>query len=219
MDLKFENINLNPNLFEKKYVYDVYSNIANHFDKTRYHTWPKIRDFVNNLDTLSAIYDIGCGNGRNMNIRKDCKFIGYDQNENLIQEAQKKNLNCQIGDNLNLPVNDNQADAILSIAVIHHFCTRERRLLALSELFRILKVNGKILIYVWSHEQQKFEKDSKDTFLKWTNQSDDNIFYRYYHLFEKDELEKLIIHNFPNISIVESGNQCHNWYVIATKNF
>ena len=47
---------MNAEDFEKKYVYDVYSEIANHFNKTRYHTWPKIRDFVNSLEKNSTIY-------------------------------------------------------------------------------------------------------------------------------------------------------------------
>ena len=38
-------------------------------------------------EKISVIFDIGCGNGRNMNIRKDCNFIGYDQNENLIKSV------------------------------------------------------------------------------------------------------------------------------------
>ncbi len=37
---------MNPEKFEKVFVTNVYSTIANHFDKTRYHTWPKIKDFV-----------------------------------------------------------------------------------------------------------------------------------------------------------------------------
>lgn len=212
-----ENNNLSPNLFENKYVYQVYSQIHSHFNKTRYHTWPKISEFINSLNPNSIIYDIGCGNGRNMNIRNDCFFVGIDQNENLVKEAKKKNLNCCIGDNLNLAVKDQTADAIISIAVIHHFCTIERRIKALSELLRILKDNGKMLIYVWSHEQDKFSHNSPDIFLSWNNQTDNNILIRYYHLFKKSELEELITSNFVNIEIIETGNQCNNWYVILSK--
>jgi len=41
------------------------------------------------------------------------------------------------GDNLDLPFEDECADAVISIAVIHHFSTKERRIKALSEIFRI----------------------------------------------------------------------------------
>ena len=92
--------------FEKKCVHDVYSTIAEHFDNTRYHTWPKIQDFVNSVPSNSTIYDIGCGNGRNMNIRKDCQFIGYDNNLQLLERAKNNNCKCYYGDNLQLPLND-----------------------------------------------------------------------------------------------------------------
>ena len=143
---------MNPERFEEIYVKNVYSEIADHFDKTRYHTWPKIKDFVMSLKKNTLIYDIGCGNGRNMKIRNDCIFIGCDNNEELLIQAKNKDLNCFYGDNLALPFTDDCAEAVLSIAVIHHFSTYERRLTALSELFRILKKGGLILIYVWAYE-------------------------------------------------------------------
>ena len=44
----------------------------------------------------------------------------------------------------------------MSIAVLHHMSTPERRLQALRELFRILRRHreGKLLLYVRSHERQ-----------------------------------------------------------------
>lgn len=209
--------NFNEEQFEKQYVEQVYSQIAEHFDKTRYHSWPKIRQFVDNLPSGITIYDIGCGNGRNMNIRPDCYFVGYDNNQQLIDQAVKKNHKCLLGNNLSLPINDHIAEAVMSIAVIHHFCNQQRRIQALRELFRILKPGGQILIYVWAKEQEKFKNDDKDTFLKWTNQKDNSILYRYYYLFNQNELDNLIINYFPEISIIESGEQCNNWYIIGEK--
>ena len=106
-----------PELFEKKFVTDVYSTISTHFNKTRYHTWPKILDFIHNLNSGSLVYDIGCGNGRNMNLRHDCTFIGCDNNRELLLQAKQKKLQCKFGDNLDLPFEDDSADAVLSIAV------------------------------------------------------------------------------------------------------
>ena len=56
-----------------------------------------------------------------------------------------------------LPYKDDSFDAVLSIAVIHHIATTERRVRALRELARILRVGGRIIIrYVltshWSIE-------------------------------------------------------------------
>ena len=208
---------MNATKFEKVFVKDVYSSIANHFDKTRYHTWPKIQDFVNSLDTNSHIYDIGCGNGRNMNIREDCVFVGCDNNEELLIQAEKKGNNCQYGDNLSLPFSDGCADAVTSIAVIHHFSTIDRRIKALSEIFRILKESGSALIYVWAHEQDKFANFSKNALVDWNNQENGEIIKRYYYLFSNGELDTLIKNNFKKITIVESGIQCNNYYVICRK--
>tara|TARA_Y100000389_G_scaffold202551_1_gene248157 strand:+ start:1684 stop:2313 length:630 start_codon:yes stop_codon:yes gene_type:complete len=208
---------MNATKFEKVFVKDVYSSIANHFDKTRYHTWPKIQDFVNSLDTNSHIYDIGCGNGRNMNIRGDCVFVGCDNNEELLIQAEKKGNTCQYGDNLSLPFSDGCADAVMSIAVIHHFSTIDRRIKALSEIFRILKETGSALIYVWAHEQDKFANFSKNALVDWNNQENGEIIKRYYYLFSNGELDTLIKNNFKNITIVESGIQCNNYYVICRK--
>ena len=46
-------------------------------------------------------------------------------------------------------------DACISIAVIHHLSTTERRANAIKELVRIVKPHGYILIYVWALEQDK----------------------------------------------------------------
>ena len=208
---------MNPELFETLFVTNIYSKISNHFNKTRYHTWPKIKDFVNSLKTNSIIYDIGCGNGRNMNIRSDCTFIGYDNNQSLLSQIKNPNLSCFYGDNLSLPINDNTADVVLSIAVIHHFSTYERRLQALSELFRILRPYGLALIYVWAHEQEKFANHKKNTLVHWNDQTTGKLFHRYYYLFSNKELDNLVTNHFPNVNIIESDIQCHNYYIICQK--
>ena len=47
-----------------------------------------------------------------------------------------------ICDNMSLPYKDDSFDAVLSIAVIHHIATTERRVRALRELARVLRVGG-----------------------------------------------------------------------------
>ena len=59
-----------------------------------------------------------------------------------------------ICDALNLPYRDESFDAALSVAVIHHLATRDRRVRVLRELARILRVGGRILITVWAKEQR-----------------------------------------------------------------
>lgn len=57
-------------------------------------------------------------------------------------------------DNLALPFRDESFDAVLSIAVVHHFATTERRVGALRELARVLRIGGRLVITVWAMEQR-----------------------------------------------------------------
>lgn len=66
-----------------------------------------------------------------------------------------------ICDNLALPFREESFDAVLSIAVVHHFATTERRVHALKELARILRIGGRLVISVWAMEQ-KHRKVSKN---------------------------------------------------------
>lgn len=59
-----------------------------------------------------------------------------------------------VSDNLSLPFRDESFDAVLSIAVVHHFATTERRVGALRELARVLRIGGRLVISVWAMEQR-----------------------------------------------------------------
>ena len=62
-------------------------------------------------------------------------------------------------DNLSLPFKDETLDAALSVAVIHHIATAERRIRALEELARVLRVGGKVMIrQVTSREHFESQK-------------------------------------------------------------
>ena len=73
-------------------------------------------------------------------------------------------------DNLNLPLKDESLDAALSIAVIHHIATVERRVRALRELARVLRVGGKVMISVWAMEQKHRKFGSQDVLIPWHRQ-------------------------------------------------
>ena len=52
------------------------------------------------------------------------------------------------------------ADACISIAVIHHLATEERRVQAIRDMSNLLVRGGRALIYVWAREQQRGDKKS-----------------------------------------------------------
>lgn len=72
--------------------------------------------------------------------------------------------NC---DCLQLPLRSNCVDLCISIAVLHHLATNDRRLKALTEINRVLAVGGQALVYVWAKEQCRNQNLS--TYLKQSN--------------------------------------------------
>ena len=229
-----------PTDIEKKHVYDVYEKIAPHFSHTRYKPWPKVQEFLENIPTGSLNADIGCGNGKYLNVNDKTVFnIGTDRCFNLLQICRKKNEKNQVfaADSLKLPFRSGVFDTAISIAVVHHFSNVPLRLRAISEIIRIIAVGGKFLIYVWALEQEK-KFEQQDNFVPWhlqNNYQNENlqvtslgpqivkeekknstVYHRYYHMFKKDELEELL-KNFDNIEILDSYYEHANWCCIVKK--
>lgn len=55
----------------------------------------------------------------------------------------------------------------MSLAVVHHFATTERRVGALKELARILRIGGRVIITVWALEQKNRRFESQDVLIPW----------------------------------------------------
>lgn len=55
---------------EQMNVHNVYNKIANHFSQTRHSPWPQVESFIKNLPSDSILIDIGCGNGKYLNINE-----------------------------------------------------------------------------------------------------------------------------------------------------
>lgn len=53
------------------------------------------------------------------------------------------------------------------ITVIHHLSTKERRIRAIKEMARTLRVGGRIMIYVWAMEQKHRKFEKQDIFVPW----------------------------------------------------
>ncbi|CAG8488355.1 1937_t:CDS:2 [Scutellospora calospora] len=223
-----DNASLTEDKKEQKFVHDVYQAIAPHFSQTRYKPWPVVEEFLKNLDVGSIGADIGCGNGKYLGINKDVYMIGLDRSSNLIEISVSKKHEGIVCDALSLPYRNECFDFAISIAVIHHFTTFERRLAAIKELFRIVRQGSYVLVYVWALEQgnearRKFDKEIQDVFVPWVIPTDKNdqdkkkvTYNRYYHLFKKGELDELI-ESTGIAQIVKTDYDKDNWYVIARK--
>ncbi|NXK00211.1 ALKB8 protein, partial [Corythaixoides concolor] len=97
--------------------------------------------------------------------------VGCDRSKNLVDICGEKNFQAFVCDALSVPIRSGSCDACISIAVIHHFSTAERRLATIRELARLLRPGGTALIYVWAMEQEY--KNQKSKYLKEKNGNKD----------------------------------------------
>nr|XP_033486949.1 probable tRNA methyltransferase 9B isoform X2 [Epinephelus lanceolatus] len=152
---------------ERDHVHSVYDKIAPYFNDSRYKAWPKVRQFLLDLQPGSIVADIGCGNGKYLHINKEVFKLGCDVCRPLVDFAWSQGHEVQMCDGLHLPYRDSCFDAVLSIAVIHHLSTKERRIRAIKEMARTLQVGGRIMIYVWAMEQKRRKFEKQDIFVPW----------------------------------------------------
>ncbi|XP_017286518.1 alkylated DNA repair protein alkB homolog 8 [Kryptolebias marmoratus] len=154
---------------EEEYVHRVYDAIASHFSSTRHTPWPHVCRFLSSLAPGSVLADVGCGNGKYLGVNPQLVAVGCDRSSALVQICAQRGFHAFVSDALSVPLRTASCDACISIAVIHHFSTRKRRLEAVSELVRLLKPGGQALIYVWAFEQEYNKQRSK--YLKDLNKS------------------------------------------------
>ncbi|GMS90723.1 hypothetical protein PENTCL1PPCAC_12898, partial [Pristionchus entomophagus] len=143
---------------EGNYVADVYEKIAPHFDETRHAVWSGVKRFLDSIPKGSLLYDIGCGNGKYLLPERNDGLIkiGADRCLGLCEIAASKGCCVVRGDALGAPLRSG-ADAVISIAVLHHMSTKERRKKAVGEIASLLRVGGRACVTVWSLEQGQSE--------------------------------------------------------------
>lgn len=226
-----------PQSQEQQYVHEVYNEIASHFSLTRYKPWPIVEKFLSDQDDYSLGLDVGCGNGKYLGVNKKLVIVGSDRSDGLIQCAQEisqgKYQLC-VADGLRLPHEANRFDFAISIAVIHHFATPERRIAAIGHVLSKLRKGGRFLVYCWALEQEKSrrgykEGDDQDILIPWVLQkkgkkkdrteeeeaAPPQTKYRYYHLYRRGELESNA--ESAGGKVVESGYEKDNWWVIVER--
>ena len=184
--------------FELTNVKKIYEFIAKDFSNKRFQTWDWIRTFINNLPNSSRILDVGCGNGRNMFDSRHT-FVGIDNCGKFVKMCEEDGLNVLYSDMTELPFEDNSFDSIIAIASFHHLSSEDRRIKCLSEMKRISRSGGRILLSVWSHNQSHNNKKEfryGENFVPWKNADGSVKGIRYYYIFNKKELEKLLMDKF-----------------------
>lgn len=169
---------IEPITQEEDYVHTIYNEIASHFSQTRYKPWPIVEKFLKSRDDYSVGIDVGCGNGKYLGVNKKLFMIGTDRSDGLIdcgRDISTNSYNLGVADGLHLPHSEGSMDFAISIAVIHHFSTEERRIDGIRHILSKLKSGGELLVYCWALEQESSKRgykegDEQDILIPWVLQ-------------------------------------------------
>jgi len=197
-------------------VQQSYNQISAEFSDRRNYSWPDFNFFKPYLFENAEIVDLGCGNGRLIQfldqyfLGNRYRYLGIDNSDKLLQHAHRlysKNVFLP-GDQLNIPLENHQADLLFNIAAFHHIPSRKLRLEALREIRRVLKTDGLLILTVWNLWQWKYfaamvraffqyifslgRLAPNDLFIPWKNSHGDLLAKRYYHNFLPGELKGLL---------------------------
>jgi tRNA (uracil-5-)-methyltransferase TRM9 len=222
---------IEPGKYEEQHVHAVYEQIASHFSSTRYKPWPIVESFLQSLAPGAVGLDVGCGNGKYLTVNRNIFIVGSDRSTNLVKIASQHQPHAAIvADTLSLPHQAGRFDFALSIAVIHHLSTPERRREAIQEILQCVKKEGTALLYVWALEQKSSRRGwddghEQDVMVPWVMKtgkknphedgSTEKTFQRYYHLYRSGELERDIC--AVGGQVIESGYEKDNWWAICQR--
>ncbi|MDO5980280.1 class I SAM-dependent methyltransferase [Flavivirga spongiicola] len=139
MDVKYDKIGVDYNLTRKPDKYLT--------EQLLYHLKP----------IKSGTYlDIGCGTGNYTNeLQKNgFQFIGIDPSKQMLEEARLKNneIDWKMGSVENMGLPENFVDGIIASLTIHHWTDLK---IGFSELNKVLKPNGRIVIFTSTPKQMK----------------------------------------------------------------
>ncbi|TDH64822.1 hypothetical protein CCR75_006657 [Bremia lactucae] len=224
---------LAPTQLEREHVHKVYDLIAPHFSHSRHHPWPQVTAFLEKLEPGALVADVGCGNGKYLSVNPSICMIGADRSIPLMHAGRHCDSNLLGCDALKIPLRTGIFDAALSVAVLHHISTEERRVALIRELARLVKIGANVLIVAWAFEQDERSKrqfEKQDVMVEWKLQqkyaNEDEgaatshgrvdsenrwiVYERYCHVYRNGELEDIVA-QVPGFKIVSVENTRSNW--------
>lgn len=220
-----------------------YNLIGYDFSSKRSHLTPDILYFKKNISPGDKILDLGCGNGRLIDLFQDTQvdYVGADTSQTMIKTAQAKYPHSRfvLYDGFDLPFADESFDKVFCLSVLHHVPSVPYRLKFLQEANRVLKKEGRLILTVWNLRDRKKARfliiknnllklfgvnklDYNDIFLPFNISKDKNLTNRYLHCFRPKELNSIV--NNAGFTISQSGSlvrgkkeRNENLYTIARK--
>lgn len=143
---------------DEKYVKVKYDKIGTDYNLTRKADTYLTKQLLYHLKPIKdgKYLDIGCGTGNYTNElqKKGFQFIGIDPSREMLEKAKLKSneIDWRIGSVENIGLPQNIVDGIIGSLTIHHWTNLK---IGFSELNRVLKPNGRIVIFTATPEQMK----------------------------------------------------------------
>lgn len=205
-----------------------YNLIARDFSLTRQNIWPEMNLLVKKyVKTGDRVLDLGCGNGRLVNILPAVDYLGIDNNHDLIlnskfiiQNSSVKKINFFELDLLNLPkLTEQNFDICFMFASFNHLPSEELRLKVLTDIKNLLKPGGLLIMInwnlwnifnkknIWSNKFTNYklritdyQLSFKDVLTTWQSGNKKKCGQLYYRAFTLIELKKLLSKTIYQIS-------------------
>jgi ubiquinone/menaquinone biosynthesis C-methylase UbiE len=143
---------------QKKTMEVKYDKIGIHYNLTRKADKYLTEQLLIHLNAKeNGLYlDIGCGTGNYTNElqKKGFQFLGIDPSIEMLKKAKFKNqqIDWRIGTAEKTNLIDNSVNGIIGSLTIHHWTDLKK---GFSELYRVLKVDGRIVIFTSTPKQME----------------------------------------------------------------
>jgi ubiquinone/menaquinone biosynthesis C-methylase UbiE len=214
-----------------------YNIIAEGYRFWRAKPWP-----ITKVVRGRTVLDAGsgpCVNGVEVALRNSGYVVCLDISKSMAytaREVLEKRMvlgDAVVGDAISMPIRSSSLDAVISIALVHHL-PRELAWMFFTEVQRVVKVGGMLLVTIWLWKQRRFLLHTIINYIKtlggllgyprrytvyWRTRK--GKFKRIYYLYTEKELANLITKS--NLNVVSQGlvgylkNKSNNIYVVAVK--
>jgi len=218
----------------------LYDQIAEDFSASRAKLWPEFEYFKGYLKNGQDILDLGCGNGRLVELLNEYKmnYTGLDYSQKIIEQAKKKYPNQKfiVADALDLSLLNQKFDIVFCVALLHHIPSKKLRLQVMQNIKTVLKPGGKLLMTNWNLWQKRYIKyiikytllklaepakvviddikaidlDLQDTFIPWQKK-----YKRYVHGYTELNMARLV--KKSGLEIIKNVSNTRNLITIAIK--
>ena len=213
-----------PTEIEHHFVHTFYNRNYDNFSDTRKNIWPCVQNYIDKQSPNQNIFEIGCGNGKNLLYAKNSghRVTGIDLCSKFVKICKDSGLdNTHLDSCLRQSFIDNQFDCVLSIAVFHHLSTEEHRTKALENMINVIKTGGSGFLTVWAFEQPSNTKKKfkiGDNMVKWNRPYDDEnnvrkyeVFDRYYYVYTEQMFLDYLNQFNDRIEVTKIFNEYGNW--------